>query len=67
MAETRYEILNSLVGKKVTEVKKEGASITLIFEDGSNFVVNARSGPGLDSNWYNWTEVLLNGQKILDI
>lgn len=67
MAETRDEILDTLAGKKVTEVKKNDTSITLTFEDGSVFVVNARSGPGADSNWHNWTEVLLNGLRVLDI
>jgi len=60
------EVEKKLLGKTVKEVEHTDETLMLKFDDGTTLVVNARSGGGADSNWYNWTEVTLDGQKIID-
>lgn len=62
----KQDLVRSLVGKKISKASFEKNSLRLKFEDGSTLVASARSGIGADSNWYNWTEILINGQRIID-
>lgn len=68
MAEAQGSVLReTLIGKKVVDVKKGDASIVLIFDDGTTFGVCVKSGPGADSNWYNWVAILLNDASVLEL
>ena len=62
----KQDLVKSLVGKKILKASFEKDSLHLEFDDGSTLVASARSGIGADSNWYNWTEVLINSQRIID-
>lgn len=58
--------LDKLVGKIVTTIQRDEDVLNLTFNDGSTLIIQARSGPGADSQWYNWTEVTLNGETIIN-
>lgn len=49
-----------LKDKKVVRTELTKDSLTISFDNGHRLVVALRSEPGADSNWYNWTEVILH-------
>jgi len=63
---------HDLVGRKfeVLDANKTSEKLILILKDlnrgtSHRFVASEESGPGADSNWYNWTEVRFDGDTIL--
>ncbi len=57
--ETENAIL-SLNGKKIKKASLEAGRMTITFEDGAILTAAAKSGPGADGGWYNWTSVDLS-------
>lgn len=59
-----------LEGQVIREVKinknESKHEIEIVCENGSTFVVAVRSGRGADGGWHTWTEVTINGYKIID-
>lgn len=53
------EKLHQLHGKKLIGVSGTAKALIFTFDDGSHLIIMAKSGPGADSEWYNWTEVRL--------
>ena len=60
------DLVGTLKNKTVVDAKLEDNTLTLKFNDGSILKASACSGSGLDSNWYDWTLITLNGETILD-
>ncbi|MDP3697571.1 MAG: hypothetical protein Q8R55_06195 [Candidatus Taylorbacteria bacterium] len=61
-----------LVGRKfeVLDVNKTNEKLTITLRDldkgtSHRFTAGEESGPGADSNWYNWTEVRFDGGTLL--
>lgn len=63
---SRRQKIETLENKTVSNALLRGGKVTLIFEDGTRFVVTTRAGVGPDSNWHKWTQVSLNGEDILN-
>ena len=59
-------LANTLKGKMIVGVEFTENSVTLVLNNDTKFIAAARCGVGADSNWYNWTEVTLNGEKLID-
>ncbi len=53
------EALKLLEGKTVrsVSVSKTGSALTVELDDDTLIEFSAKSGPGLDHEWYNWTSV----------
>lgn len=53
--------LRKLEGKRLIRVdfRMDKGELTLNFDDGHALTYSMKSGPGVDSEWYDWTEIAL--------
>jgi len=59
-------LLELLRGKVIMNAELKNECLTVTFTDNSTLKAAARCGSGAGGNWYTWTEVAVNGQKIID-
>lgn len=62
----KESLAGHLEGKTIVAAEITDSSLKLTLHDKTVIEASAKSGFGLDGNWYNSTEIEVNGIKIVD-